>query len=253
MCSHSRDEGRTALPALPLPQALARGQARLTVTGLEIEQALEREDWLGLGEYLARMQMATERVESALRWALYDWLTYGEERIFTQGIGYEEVAQRIGLSRQTLANIVSVGRRYAREERFPDLPFSIHAEFAYLPAERRHRALQLARQQRLTTAAARELRRLLGGEPPSGEAPSSESPDGDSPPSGTLAAQHERARGRALEALHGALRALQSVPHRMWAELLMELVLQLNMTRPQLAGELVLRLLEVDTAGQGTQ
>lgn len=93
-----------------------------TATGLIITGDLTLDEWAGIGR-----RMGT--VETHIRWAIGDWMLYGEERWPTR---YADVAAEVGLSPQSIATSVSVARRVPPEMRRAELTWSHHDEVAAL-------------------------------------------------------------------------------------------------------------------------
>lgn len=94
----------------------------MTALGLTIHAAMTVEEWQAVGARLASL-------DNGVRWAIGDWLVYGASE--WPGT-YMDLATRLGLSEQSIANAVSVAKRVPREIRRADLTWSHHDEVASL-------------------------------------------------------------------------------------------------------------------------
>lgn len=113
------------MKALNALQNLPRG-VRLTPTALRLPEGMDTEGWEQVGAALGRVRRAT-------RWWIGDWATYGEGR------GYGDltaVAERVGLSAQTVWDCAWVSRQVEPSRRREDLSWSHHREVAPLPPDR---------------------------------------------------------------------------------------------------------------------
>lgn len=72
------------------------------------------------------------------------------ERLY--GEQYAQLEQALGISHQTLLNIVSIGNKIPKERRLDGLTFSTHAEVAALAPAEQKRWLRTAAKQGLTSA-----------------------------------------------------------------------------------------------------
>jgi hypothetical protein len=93
-------------------------------------------------------------------WLIGDLLNFGEK---VYGETYVQAAAATGLAEQTLMNYASVCSRIPRARRRPSLPFSVHAEVAYLEPDEQERWLSEAEQEGWTRS---ELRLAMKGEQP---------------------------------------------------------------------------------------
>lgn len=113
---------------------MAEGGA-ITPVSLDLSDPdLPFESYEMLGAYLGRMNRSCS-------WWIGDWLVFGE------GVYGEKFAQAVahtGLAEQTLLNRAYVCRNVARELRRPEVPFSVHAEVASLPAKEQRKWLERA-------------------------------------------------------------------------------------------------------------
>lgn len=105
--------------ALMLPAGITASE-----TGLQFPPRVPWETWLTVGETLSR-------VSAGLRWAVGDWLIYGEAEY---GERYAQGMELTGWDYQRLANAVWVARQYPPEQRRQDLPWSHHEAAATLTA-----------------------------------------------------------------------------------------------------------------------
>jgi len=101
----------------------------VTPVGLEFPGDLPFERWQGIGERLGR---AHDRIQ----WFIGDWWNYGVPRYGHR----QQAAEEWGIPLQTCDNYASVARRFPHYRRRENLPFSHHAEVAFLPE---HEADQL--------------------------------------------------------------------------------------------------------------
>lgn len=95
----------------------------VTATGLRLtDPTLPFERWVALGRMLGRVNRAS-------KWAIADWINFGE------GVYPDKYAQAVevtGLSRDSLMNISYVGRQVVHSRRVAELPFSFHEAVAPL-------------------------------------------------------------------------------------------------------------------------
>jgi hypothetical protein len=94
----------------------------VTTVGLEFPGDLSFEQWQDIGKRLGR-------VNDRFQWFVGDWWNYGCHRYGRR----QQAAEEWGLCPQTCDNYGSVARRFHPYRRREDLPFSHHAEVAFLP------------------------------------------------------------------------------------------------------------------------
>jgi hypothetical protein len=123
-------------------------------SGLEIDDDLTYEDWVQVGQELARMH-------SLSAWAIGDWAHKGEE---LYGRKYEAALEVTGLAYQTVRNYVYVAGRFDLYQRKDNLSFSHHALVAALPPKEREHWLLLAENERLSFHGLREAMSRSAGE-----------------------------------------------------------------------------------------
>lgn len=124
--------------------------ARLTKVGLVLPADLDFDAWHDLGVALGWLHHAS-------RWALADWLNYGED---TFGELAAQATDATGLSYQALADIAWVGRQIPLSRRREKLSFTAHREVAGLPPRAREELLDRAEAEGLRS---RDLRELTTG------------------------------------------------------------------------------------------
>lgn len=135
--------------AVPVTGELApSGRVPLTVDELGLETAgdLNYEEWAALGARIAHH-------EHALRWAIGDWLLYGQDRFRD----YRAAVLATGLHEHSLAVCATVARQVPRERRHPGLSWSHHDEVAALAGRDQTRLLRLAEGEGLSKMALRAL------------------------------------------------------------------------------------------------
>lgn len=111
--------------AIALLAELERGGA-LTMTSLTLTREITYDEYEGLFGMFGQLHEASA-------WLIGDLLNYGE-RIYGQT--YVQAAHATGLAEGTLVNYASVCSRVPRSRRREALPFSVHAEVAFMsPAE----------------------------------------------------------------------------------------------------------------------
>jgi hypothetical protein len=94
----------------------------ITPVGLEISGDMSFEQWQDIGKRLGR-------VNDRFQWFIGDWWNYGCHRYGRR----EQAAEQWGLAPHTCDNCGSVAARFHPSRRREDLPFSHHAEVAFLP------------------------------------------------------------------------------------------------------------------------
>jgi len=129
--------------------AISAPPYQLTETGLVISGPLSYEEWLGLGHKLYTFY-------NSARWALGDWLAYGE-RVW--GETYAQAEELTQLSYSTLTKLASVAKAYPAEARKWKLSVSHYMVAQPLPANDRTALLSQAESERLTREEMRDLAR----------------------------------------------------------------------------------------------
>lgn len=128
-----------------------------TPTGLQFSPDTPIEVW---GTLVTRLQ----RQQRLIEWALADAINFGEA---AYGELYAQWVEETGLTKRTLANIASVGRRIESSRRREHVSFAHHAEVAYLPVPDQESLLEAAESRGWTRYdlrdAVRERKRALAG------------------------------------------------------------------------------------------
>lgn len=131
-------------------------RCELSVTGLTLPADLP------FGEY-EQIGAALGAINRASRWALGDWIIYGEQ---TYGEKYAQAIEATGLSHGYLRNIVSTCRRVPPSRRREGVHFSAHTEVAALEPKDQKKWLRVAESEQLTSDdlrhRIREEQHLLG-------------------------------------------------------------------------------------------
>ena len=96
-------------------------------------------------------------------WLIGDLMLHTEK---VHGETYPQVAEATGLSPGTLHNYTSVCSRIPRSRRRAAVPFSTHAEVAYLEPEDQDKWLKEAQDNKWTKAELRDARNKEDGNPP---------------------------------------------------------------------------------------
>lgn len=122
-------------------------RARLTPTGATFDPTITFDEWAALGSRLGGH-------ETALRWAVGDWMLYGTEHFGTRAI---VVASATGLAEQTISNTLSVCKRIPIDRRRSELSFTHHEELASQTPQQQDRLLRLAVDESLSCAALRVI------------------------------------------------------------------------------------------------
>lgn len=125
----------------------------LADTGLILRPDLTQEQWAEFGRTLLL------RADNRIRWAIGDWMVYGEDR-FGEATR-NQLAAETGLALQTLANTAYVCRKVPVEVRRPELSFGHHAEVA---AENRSAQVRLLADAATNGLSVRALRSLVDQE-----------------------------------------------------------------------------------------
>lgn len=124
----------------------------ITSTGINFPEKFTEEQWETIGGYLLE-------VESALTWALADWLIYGEDHKW--GETYARVAAEYDLKVDTLYHYALVARKIWI--RNPDLSFAHHRLVAGKSPDEQQYWLDRAVEERYSI---QQLREAMRGKPP---------------------------------------------------------------------------------------
>jgi hypothetical protein len=129
--------------------------ASWSTTGLRLPAELSFEKWRAVG-------WALGRIHTMAKWALADWINYGEAAYGEKYADALEVTQR---SKGGLMNIASVGRRVAASRRRDALSFTHHEIVAALDPDEQTKWLDQAEANRWSVE---ELRGMVRGTGPNG-------------------------------------------------------------------------------------
>jgi hypothetical protein len=110
-------------------------------TGIVFPNRMSLEDWEELGRYILRL-------DTALTWALVDWIIYGQDHQW--GETYQQLANEFGLKVDSLYIYVSEARKIFIRNK--DLSFAHHRAVARLPEHRQAFWLQSAVENQWTVA-----------------------------------------------------------------------------------------------------
>lgn len=121
----------------------------LTPHGLQIDDGVTESQWENCGEVLDTMSKATQ-------WAIGDWYLHGEQE---WGRKYDDCQERFGIEYQTVANLVSVARKFEFSRRRENLTWSHHEEVAGLDPFEADLLLDEAEEQEWTRKQIRAARR----------------------------------------------------------------------------------------------
>lgn len=141
--------------------ATRRGQAVLwegdgfavTEMGLTVSGHPSVEMWATVGVKLAKSR-------SGVQWAIGDWLLYGDEREYDEGM-YEAAAESTGLKRGTLMNLKAVAKAFPKHKRSVSLGWSHYALVAGFDDDQRGELLRAAARNKLSWEELREQCREL--------------------------------------------------------------------------------------------
>jgi hypothetical protein len=151
MDTHSFSQERD-MGVSPYALAAIEGlQCEITECGLIIEEGLPKEQWEEIGN---RLGFALR----SLQWVVGDWYLYGEQQ---WGHKYDDCEERFGLAYGTVANCVSVARRFEFSRRREKLSFSHHFEVAKLPNEDQEVLLDKAESESISVKDLREHKKRL--------------------------------------------------------------------------------------------
>jgi hypothetical protein len=117
---------------------------KLTPTGLKLPPNLSFEDWEGIGLHLQTLESQFERSLQIVRWAIGDWLRYGEHR---WGEKYAQAVKQTGLSEQRLMTLNWLAEKVEISRRRKELTIEHHVAIAALPPEDQERLLDEAVQE----------------------------------------------------------------------------------------------------------
>jgi hypothetical protein len=171
----------------------------ITEYGIEIPTGLPHDEWVDVGVRLGDLTAHTERVASALSWAIGQWLAWGEH---TWGEKYAQASDVLGLAEQTLMNMQYVVEAFGGKPLRPSLSFAHHSEVASLPAATRAAILGRAESEGLSAREVRGLAQVTRA----------------------LAAGKDPARERAANALERALQDVRECEPSTWPDLVFRAV-----------------------------
>lgn len=129
------------------------GRATLTPTSLSLPQDATVDEWEQIGQALGSVQ-------GAIQWWIADFVLTGEVRQY--GVKYERAMALTGLEYKTLANMVSVARKFESSRRRENLSFAHHAAVAGLAQAEQDAWLDRAAQDSLSVA---KLKQAMRGSP----------------------------------------------------------------------------------------
>lgn len=123
-------------------RTVAKGGVLITPVGLDLDGAeLTSDEYEHLGLFLGEFFRATRKPHDAAKWALGDFILFGEA---TLGEKYAQAMEATGRQRQTLMNYASVANRVPRSRRRETLTFTHHQMVASLDPRTQTRMLDLA-------------------------------------------------------------------------------------------------------------
>jgi hypothetical protein len=102
---------------------LPKNKAKLTTTGLELEEKVTVKEWEEIGKGLVQC-------ETAFQWWIGDWWAFGENRKWGVRKAIVESKDWAGPSFQTCMDLGSVCRKFETSRRHEVLPFNHHREVA---------------------------------------------------------------------------------------------------------------------------
>jgi hypothetical protein len=130
---------------------------KVTPVGIEFPEDMAFDEWASTGATLKLM-------DSAIQFALGDWLAFGERKY---GEMYSQAEEDTGLDYSTLTNYKYVAEKVPMEERRQDLDWSYHRATTALSKAERKVVLDLAAKNDWKKAEVeREVRRLRGKKEP---------------------------------------------------------------------------------------
>lgn len=129
--------------------------AELEASGAITATSLSLPPDLPFDQYEALMTMFGQ-LHRTSAWLIGDGLNFGE-RVY--GETYAQAATATGLSNGTLVNYASVCAHIPRSRRRPNVPFSTHAEVAYLDPDEQNEWLDQAAANKWTKAELRQARK----------------------------------------------------------------------------------------------
>lgn len=134
------------------PAGWSYGRATLTPTSLTLPQDATVDEWEQIGQALGSVQ-------GAIQWWIADFVLTGEQQY---GVKYERAMALTGLEYKTLANMVSVARKFESSRRRENLSFAHHAAVAGLAQEEQEALLDTAAAKSLSVA---KLKQAMRGDP----------------------------------------------------------------------------------------
>lgn len=130
-------------------ESLAQAEI-ITLTSLDLNQAIDYEAYASLGAMLGVFDRAT-------KWWIGDWLMYGEDRFPDR---YPQAALLTGLSEHTLMQRVTTARAIPSRRRRHLVNYSVHVEVRKLPPREQTKWLRYAEDHSSTVS---EIRAALKG------------------------------------------------------------------------------------------
>lgn len=124
-----------------------RGKIELTRTGLKFTGDVSFDEWEELGIELGDVNRAS-------RWAIGDWVLYGEG---TFGEKCYAAAEATGLTPERVRNIASVCKRVTPSRRVEGLGITFHEKVAPLPPREQRRLLARVQREDLTVVELNEV------------------------------------------------------------------------------------------------
>ena len=102
-----------------------------------------RDDWRA---YQGKLVTAA----TAFNFVVGDWIVYGEERGWTTGKTYAEIARAFDRSEEWVSQVVRVARRWPRMLRAPAVVWTVYRELLSAPLARQQPLLEQASRERWT-------------------------------------------------------------------------------------------------------
>jgi hypothetical protein len=121
------------------PPGLLPDGCELTATGMVLPSDLTFEDWQDVGPVLLSFEAHAERALTVVRWAIADWLRYGEHRF---GEKYAQAVEVTGLSETRLMTLNWLADKVPSSRRREDLTIEHHVAVAALPAPQQESLLK---------------------------------------------------------------------------------------------------------------
>ena len=113
-------------------------------TGCILPEGLSREQWVETGRSLGLAYEQASQRKSAIRWAIGDWLAYGEHQ---WGTKWKEALEVLNsrLTEDTLRQVMFVAKRFENLSRLKNFPFWCYQPIAALESpEQRQQVLAQA-------------------------------------------------------------------------------------------------------------